>query len=55
MSEEVKTDGALVKDGEVKETSGVQWRTNSPYDLSSSDNMGSVISQPLLRGLNYDE
>ena len=35
MSEEVKTDGALVKDGEVKETSGVQRRTNSPYDLSS--------------------
>lgn len=55
MSEEMKTDGALVKAGEVKETSGVQRRTISPYDLSSSDNPRSVISQPLLRGLNYDE
>lgn len=33
----------------------VQRRTISPYDLSSSDNPGYVISQPLLRGSNYDE
>ncbi|XP_010499068.1 PREDICTED: uncharacterized protein LOC104776662 [Camelina sativa] len=30
-------------------------RTIDPYDLSSGDNPGSVISQPLLRGPNYDE
>lgn len=30
-------------------------RTISPYDLSSSDNPGSVISQPLLKGPNYTE
>ncbi|KAL1222697.1 hypothetical protein V5N11_004448 [Cardamine amara subsp. amara] len=30
-------------------------RTISPYDLSPSDNPGCVISQPLLRGSNYDE
>lgn len=30
-------------------------RTISPYDLTSSDNPGSVISQPLLKGWNYDE
>ena len=30
-------------------------RTISPYDLSSGDNPGSVISQPALRGPNYDE
>lgn len=30
-------------------------RTIDPYDLSSGDNPGSVISQPPLRGPNYDE
>ena len=30
-------------------------RRISPYDLSSSDNPGSVISQPLLSGPNYNE
>lgn len=30
-------------------------RIISPYDLSPSDNPGCVISQPLLRGSNYDE
>ncbi|KAL1192575.1 hypothetical protein V5N11_020678 [Cardamine amara subsp. amara] len=30
-------------------------RTISPYDLSSGDNPGCVISQPQLRGSNYDE
>ena len=29
--------------------------TISPYDLSSNDNQGSVISQPLLNGPNYNE
>lgn len=33
----------------------IQRRTISPYDISSSDNPGSVISHPLLRGLNYNE
>ncbi|CAA7040888.1 unnamed protein product [Microthlaspi erraticum] len=33
----------------------IQRRTISPYDLTSSDNPGSLISQPLLRGSNYDE
>ncbi|XP_010526766.2 PREDICTED: uncharacterized protein LOC104804236 [Tarenaya hassleriana] len=30
-------------------------RTISPYDLSPSDNPGLVLSQPLLRGHNYEE
>lgn len=30
-------------------------KTISPYDLSSNDNPGAVISQPQLNGLNYDE
>ncbi|XP_023642613.1 uncharacterized protein LOC111831695 [Capsella rubella] len=30
-------------------------RTISPYDLSSGDNPGTLISKPLLRGPNYDE
>jgi len=33
----------------------IKRRTISPYDLSSSDNPGSVISQPLLKGPNYNE
>ena len=33
----------------------IRRRTISPYDLSSSDNSGSVISQPLLKGPNYNE
>lgn len=32
-----------------------KYKTISPYDLSSNDNPGAVISQPLLNGLNYDE
>ncbi|XP_010412990.1 PREDICTED: uncharacterized protein LOC104699374 [Camelina sativa] len=30
-------------------------RTISPYDLTSADNPGAVISHPLLKGDNYDE
>lgn len=30
-------------------------KTISPYDLSTSDNPGTVISRPALRGSNYDE
>lgn len=30
-------------------------RTISPYDLTSGDNPGAVISSPLLNGTNYDE
>lgn len=30
-------------------------RTISPYDLSPSDNSGTVISKPLLKGYNYNE
>ena len=30
-------------------------RTISPYDLTSADNLGVVISHPLLKGTNYDE
>lgn len=30
-------------------------RTISPYDLTSGDNPGTLISKPLLRGSNYDE
>lgn len=33
----------------------VKRRTISPYDLSSGDNPGTVISRPPLRGTNYDE
>lgn len=32
-----------------------KYKTISPYDLTSSDNPGAVISQPQLNGLNYDE
>lgn len=47
----------------VKSTAGaihsnrveIQRRTISPYDLSSSNNPRNLISQPLLRGSNYDE
>lgn len=37
------------------ETMVTSRRTIPPYDLSPSDNPGCVISQPLLRGSNYDE
>lgn len=30
-------------------------RTISPYDLTSANNPGAVISHPLLKGINYDE
>lgn len=30
-------------------------RKISPYDLTSSDNPGTLISKPSLRGSNYDE
>lgn len=30
-------------------------RRTDPYDLSSADNPGAIISQPQLRGPNYDE
>ncbi|KAL1192972.1 hypothetical protein V5N11_035421 [Cardamine amara subsp. amara] len=30
-------------------------RTISPYNLTSADNPGAVISHPLLKGANYDE
>lgn len=33
----------------------IQRRTISPYDLTSNDNLGSIISRPLLRGDNYEE
>ncbi|XP_010518640.1 PREDICTED: uncharacterized protein LOC104793917 [Camelina sativa] len=33
----------------------IQRRTISPYDLTSNDNPGSIISRPLLRGDNYEE
>lgn len=33
----------------------VQRRTISPYDLTPGDNPGTLISQPLLHGPNYDE
>lgn len=46
---------AITEAGNSKEMAVVQRRTISPYDLTSSDNPGSLISQPLLRGPNYDE
>ncbi|CAL9247238.1 unnamed protein product, partial [Arabidopsis halleri] len=36
-------------------TTVVQRRTISPYDLTSNDHPGHVISNPLLRGDNYEE
>uniref|UniRef100_A0A0D3ACF3 Retrotransposon Copia-like N-terminal domain-containing protein n=1 Tax=Brassica oleracea var. oleracea TaxID=109376 RepID=A0A0D3ACF3_BRAOL len=36
-------------------TTEIKYKTISRYDLSSNDNPGAVISQPLLNGLNYDE
>ena len=35
--------------------SELKYKTISPYDLSSNDNPGAIISQPLLNGSNYDE
>lgn len=32
-----------------------KYKTISPYDLSSNDNPGAILSQPLLNSLNYDE
>lgn len=32
-----------------------QRRTTDPYDLTPSDNHGSIISQVVLKGDNYDE
>ncbi|KAL1212701.1 hypothetical protein V5N11_021256 [Cardamine amara subsp. amara] len=43
-----RTDTAAVAATEVR-------RTISPYDLTSADNPGAVISHPLLKGSNYDE
>ena len=39
----------------ITTTGELKYKTISPYDLSSNDNPGAVISQPLLNGLNYDE
>ena len=39
----------------ITTTGELTYKTISPYDLSSNDNPGAVISQPLLNGLNYDE
>ncbi|XP_024009363.1 uncharacterized protein LOC112084459 [Eutrema salsugineum] len=36
-------------------TKEAQYKTISPFDLTSGDNPGAVISQPLLNGLNYEE
>lgn len=36
------------KQGEVR-------RKISPYDLTSTDNPGAVISHPILNGTNYEE
>lgn len=33
----------------------VKHKTISPFDLTSNDNPGAVISSPLLNGANYDE
>lgn len=55
MTDGKTSDGGLVPVGTTKETIEVKRRTISPYDLTSSDNPGSIISQPLLRGSNYDE
>ena len=39
----------------LAQQSDTKYKTISPYDLSSNDKPGAVISQPLLNGLNYDE
>ena len=39
----------------ITQTGDLKYKTISPYDLSSNDNPGAIISQPLLNGLNYDE
>ena len=36
-------------------TTDPTYKKISPYDLSSNDNFGAVISQPLLNGGIYDE
>ncbi|XP_019089186.1 PREDICTED: uncharacterized protein LOC109127987 [Camelina sativa] len=57
MSDEdsaVKKSGSLITSGSNTRTEMTRRRID-PYDLSSGDNPGSVISQPQLRGPNYDE
>lgn len=55
------SEDSAIKDTSSSGGSAVNTRTEktrrriNPYDLSSSDNPGSVISQPQLRGSNYDE
>ena len=49
------TQGSSGKPPAAQSQVAVRRRTISPYDLSSSDNPGSVISQPLLKGTNYNE
>ena len=51
----VDTQGSSGKSPSSQTQVEVRRRTISPYDLSSSDNPGSVISQPLLKGPNYNE
>ena len=50
------TDSSSVISGKGKQVETMTTRRRiDPYDLTSGDNPGSVISQPQLRGLNYDE
>ena len=49
------TDESGVKTTSSQSRVEIQQRRISPYDLSSSKNPGSVISQPLLKGPNYNE
>ena len=49
------TNASATKSASSQSRVEVQRRRISPYDLSSSDNPGSVISQPFLKGPNYNE
>ena len=49
------TNASATKSASSQSRVEVQRRRISPYDLSSNDNPGSVISQPLLKGPNYNE
>lgn len=49
-------DSSVTKDGSTLTSSSSKPRRRvDPYDLSSSDNPGHIISQPQLRRPNYDE
>ena len=55
MGDKNMTENSAARSGVTTVTTEIQRRTISPYDLTSNDNPGNVISHPLLQGDNYEE